>query len=107
MECSNENHGVSVNLFFESNLIYVYIYLNIYVYKSLERELIGCFLLKMTDKQVVSARSGWYVDKRTLRREFDQHIFSEPNSTELRIKLSLNGAFNVSGVNKSLLQLSM
>ncbi|XP_034477048.1 uncharacterized protein LOC117783648 isoform X1 [Drosophila innubila] len=63
--------------------------------KSWERELIGCFLLKMTDKQVVSARSGWYVDKRTLRREFDQHIYSEPNSTELRIKLSLNGAFNI------------
>ncbi|XP_062135558.1 uncharacterized protein LOC133845192 isoform X1 [Drosophila sulfurigaster albostrigata] len=63
--------------------------------KSWERELIGSFLLRMADKQVVSARSAWYVDKRTLRREFDQYIWSEPNSAEVRIKLSINGAFNI------------
>ncbi|XP_030554711.1 uncharacterized protein LOC115758287 isoform X1 [Drosophila novamexicana] len=60
-----------------------------------ERELIGCFLLKMAEKQVISARSSWYVDKRTLRREFEQHLSWEPNSAELRIKLSINGANNI------------
>jgi len=74
----------------------MYVCINVY----LERELVGCFLLKMADNQVVSARSSWYVDKGTLRKEFNQHIFSEPNSTELRIKLSSNGAFNVSKLNK-------
>ncbi|KAH8418554.1 hypothetical protein KR222_000543, partial [Zaprionus bogoriensis] len=60
-----------------------------------ERELIGSFLLKMTDKQVVSARSAWYVDKRTLRREFDQYLLWEPCGSELRIKLSINGPYNI------------
>ncbi|XP_023160074.2 uncharacterized protein LOC111592226 isoform X2 [Drosophila hydei] len=63
--------------------------------KPWERELIGCFLLKMADNQVVSARSSWYVDKRTLRREFEQHLLWEPNSTELRVKLSINGSYNI------------
>lgn len=60
--------------------------------------MIGSFLLKMADKQVISARSAWYVDKRTLRREFDIYLQLEPNGNELRLKLALAGAFNVSFV---------
>lgn len=63
---------------------------------SPEREMIGNFLLKMAEKQVISARSAWYVDKRALRREFDQYLQMDPNGVELRNKLSINGAFNVS-----------
>lgn len=86
----NANHGVSTLTALFVNCKYKR-FLN-----SLERELIGCFLLKMADNQVVSARSSWYVDKRTLRREFEQHLLWEPNSTELRVKLSINGSYNVS-----------
>lgn len=60
--------------------------------------MIGSFLLKMADKQVISARSAWYVDKRTLRREFEIYLQLEPNGNELRLKLALAGAFNVSFV---------
>lgn len=60
--------------------------------------MIGSFLLKMADKQVISARSAWYVDKRTLRREFDIYLQLEPNGNELRLMLALAGAFNVSFV---------
>ncbi|KRG05413.1 uncharacterized protein LOC6580910 isoform X2 [Drosophila mojavensis] len=63
--------------------------------KPWERELIGSFLLKMAEIQVVSARNSWYVDKRTLRREFEKHLLREPNSTELRVKLSVNGDYNI------------
>ncbi|ALC41938.1 CG6701, partial [Drosophila busckii] len=61
-----------------------------------ERELIGNFLLKMAEKQVVSARSGWFVDKYKLRCEFRAHLLDEPNGNEMHAKLSSNNcAYNI------------
>ncbi|XP_032597081.1 uncharacterized protein LOC6569064 isoform X1 [Drosophila grimshawi] len=61
--------------------------------KAWERELIGSFLLKMAEEQVVSARRDWFVDKRILRCKFEEHLQSEPK--ELRTKLTINGPYNI------------
>ncbi|XP_037716828.1 uncharacterized protein LOC119551516 [Drosophila subpulchrella] len=60
-----------------------------------EREFMGTFLLEMAVRQVISAQSEWYVDKTKLRQMFDAHLGSLPNSSEVRLKLSIQGAWNI------------
>ncbi|XP_068148123.1 LOW QUALITY PROTEIN: uncharacterized protein [Drosophila tropicalis] len=60
-----------------------------------ERELIGNFLLKLADKQVINARSSWLVDKRTMRDSFEAHLSGQPHPNDIRIRLSVNGAWNI------------
>ncbi|KAH8309305.1 hypothetical protein KR059_008042 [Drosophila kikkawai] len=60
-----------------------------------EREFIGTFLLEMADRQVITARSEWYVDKIKMRQMFDAHIASHSKSGEVRLKLSVQGAWNI------------
>ncbi|XP_023037575.1 uncharacterized protein LOC6639688 isoform X2 [Drosophila willistoni] len=60
-----------------------------------ERELVGNFLLKLADKQVINARSNWFVDKRTMRDSFEAHLSGLPNTGDIRIRLSVNGAWNI------------
>ncbi|KAH8236931.1 hypothetical protein KR038_000337 [Drosophila bunnanda] len=60
-----------------------------------EREFIGTFLLEMADRQVLSARSEWYVDKTKMRQMFEAHIASQPKNGEVRLKLSIQGAWNI------------
>ncbi|XP_017000701.2 uncharacterized protein [Drosophila takahashii] len=60
-----------------------------------EREFIGTFLLEMALKQVISAQTEWYVDKMKMRQMFDAHLGSLPNSSEVRVLLSIQGAWNI------------
>ncbi|KAH8300631.1 hypothetical protein KR018_000086, partial [Drosophila ironensis] len=60
-----------------------------------ERELIGTFLLDMADRDVVSARTEWYVEKDKMRHMFAAHLASLSNSSEVRVKLSALGAWNI------------
>jgi len=53
----------------------------------------------MAVRQVISAQTEWYVDKTKLRQMFDAHLGGLPNSTEVRLKLSIQGAWNVSTKN--------
>ncbi|XP_002138690.3 uncharacterized protein [Drosophila pseudoobscura] len=60
-----------------------------------EREIIGQFLLEMGDSQKISARNDWYVDKTQMRMLFEDYLEKNPKYTELRLKLSANGAYNI------------
>ncbi|XP_020801116.1 uncharacterized protein LOC110178339 isoform X1 [Drosophila serrata] len=60
-----------------------------------EREFIGTFLLEMADRQVITARSEWYVDKTKMRQMFEAHLASQSKSGEVRLKLSIQGAWNI------------
>ncbi|XP_017054176.1 uncharacterized protein LOC108096803 [Drosophila ficusphila] len=60
-----------------------------------EREFIGSFLLDLAERQVISAQTEWYVEKSKMRQLFDAHLGAQPNCTELRLKLSINGAWNI------------
>lgn len=62
----------------------------------IERELIGTFLMNMADQQVITARKEWYVEKEKIRQMFTLFLASLPNSGEVRLKLSVHGAWNVS-----------
>ncbi|XP_033253197.1 uncharacterized protein LOC117192588 isoform X2 [Drosophila miranda] len=58
-----------------------------------ERVIIGQFLLEMGDSQKISARNDWYVDKTQMRMLFEDYLEKSPKYTELRLKLSANGAY--------------
>ncbi|XP_033253195.1 uncharacterized protein LOC117192587 [Drosophila miranda] len=60
-----------------------------------EREIIGQFLLEMGDSQKISARNDWYVDKTQMRMLFEDYLEKSPKYTELRLKLSANGAYKM------------
>ncbi|XP_017069246.1 uncharacterized protein LOC108106578 [Drosophila eugracilis] len=60
-----------------------------------EREFIGNFLLEMALCQVISAQTEWYVDKVKLRQMFEGYLKGLPNSGEVRLKLSIQGAWNI------------
>lgn len=60
-----------------------------------ERELMGSFLLEMARLQVISAQTEWYVDKAKMRKLFEVHLNALPNGSEIRQKLSSQGATNI------------
>ncbi|XP_017129698.1 uncharacterized protein LOC108147578 [Drosophila elegans] len=60
-----------------------------------EREFIGSFLLEMAVRQVISAQTEWYVDKSKMRQMFEAHLGALPNCSEVRLKLSIQGAWNI------------
>ncbi|EDV37969.1 uncharacterized protein Dana_GF11149, isoform B [Drosophila ananassae] len=60
-----------------------------------ERELIGVFLMNMADQQVITARKEWYVEKEKIRQMFNLFLASLPNGGEVRLKLSVHGAWNI------------
>ncbi|EDV56098.2 uncharacterized protein Dere_GG22453 [Drosophila erecta] len=60
-----------------------------------EREFVGSFLLEMARRQVVSAQQEWYVDKAEMRKMFEEHLRAQPNCSEIRQKLSIQGASNI------------
>ncbi|XP_033152218.1 DNA-binding protein SMUBP-2 isoform X2 [Drosophila mauritiana] len=60
-----------------------------------ERELVGSFLLEMARLQVISAQTEWYVDKARMRHLFEVHLNAQPNCSEIRQKLSNQGATNI------------
>ncbi|XP_017106936.2 uncharacterized protein [Drosophila bipectinata] len=60
-----------------------------------ERELIGAFLLEMAKMQVISAQREWYAEKDKLRNFFTHYLASLPNSVEIRLQLSAQGAWNI------------
>ncbi|KAH8402341.1 hypothetical protein KR009_011436 [Drosophila setifemur] len=62
---------------------------------QIERELIGNFLMDMADRQVINARSEWYVEKKMLGSMFTSHLASLPNFREIRQQLSTHGAWNI------------
>ncbi|XP_033252707.1 uncharacterized protein LOC117192157, partial [Drosophila miranda] len=66
-----------------------------------EREIIGQFLLEMGDSQKISARNDWYVDKTQMRMLFEDYLEKSPKYTELRLKLSANGAYKSRKMTKS------
>lgn len=93
MEClaSRQSHGVSYIY-----SVYIVYSINTDLVPPTERELIGTFLLEMADRQVITARTEWYVDKTKMRQMFEAHLASQSKCGEMRIKLSLQGAWNVS-----------
>ncbi|XP_043642316.1 uncharacterized protein LOC122612635 [Drosophila teissieri] len=60
-----------------------------------EREFVGSFLLEMATRQVISAQTEWYVDKAKMRQMFEMYLSAQPNASEIRLKLSIQGAWNI------------
>jgi len=86
-----------------SYILYRFCLQSQHILPATEREFIGTFLLEMAVRQVISAQTEWYVDKTKLRQMFDAHLGGLPNSTEVRLKLSIQGAWNVSTKNDNIL----